>query len=46
MNPRVDIACGLDIHRSTIVGSNIRADGSKETRTFTTTLDDALALKD
>lgn len=46
MNPRVEIACGLDVHRSKIVGSIIHSNGSKETRTFTTGIDDAIALKD
>ena len=45
MNPRVEIACGLDVHRSKIVGSIVHSDGGKETRTFTTGIDDAIALK-
>lgn len=46
MNPRVKIACGLDVHRSKIVGSVVTEDGILETRSFTTTIDDTLALKD
>jgi transposase len=46
MNPRVKIACGLDIHRSKIVGSIVTSAGTHETRTFTTNIDDTLALKD
>jgi transposase len=46
MNPRVKIACGLDVHRSKIVGSIATEDGILETRTFTTTVGDTLALKD
>jgi len=46
MNPRVKIACGLDVHRSKIVGSIVTSDGTYETRTFTTNIDDTLALKD
>jgi len=45
VNPRVEIACGLDVHRSKIVGSIVHSDGGKETRTFTTGIDDAIALK-
>lgn len=46
MNSRVEIACGLDIHRSKIVGSIVTSEGTMETRTFTTTIDDTLALKE
>lgn len=46
MNPRVKIACGLDVHRSKIVGSIVTSDGTNEMRTFTTNIDDTLALKD
>jgi len=46
MNSRVKIACGLDVHRSKIVGSIVTSAGTNEMRTFTTNLDDTLALKD
>jgi len=46
MHSRVKIACGLDVHRSKIVGSIVTAEGTQETRTFTTNIDDTLALKD
>jgi transposase len=46
VNPRVEIACGLDVHRSKIVGAILQSDGRKETRTFMTGIDDAIALKD
>lgn len=46
MNSRVKIACGLDVHRSKIVGSIVTDEGTQETRTFTTTIDDTLALRD
>jgi len=46
MNSRVQIACGLDVHRSKIVGSIVTCEGDQETRTFTTTIEDTLALKD
>lgn len=46
MNSRVKIACGLDVHRSKIVGSIITSDGTYETRTFTTNIEDTLALKE
>jgi transposase len=46
MNSRVKIACGLDVHRSKIVGSIVTSAGTNEMRTFTTNIDDTLALKD
>jgi transposase len=46
MNSRVKIACGLDVHRSKIVGSIVTSVGTHETRTFTTNIDDTLALKE
>jgi len=46
MHSRVKIACGLDVHRSKIVGSIVTSTGTHETRTFTTNIDDTLALKD
>lgn len=46
MNSRVKIACGLDVHRSKIVGSIVTSAGTNEIRTFTTNIDDTLALKD
>jgi len=46
MHSRVKIACGLDVHRSKIVGSIVTFSGTHETRTFTTNIDDTLALKD
>lgn len=46
MHSRVKIACGLDVHRSKIVGSIVTDEGTQETRTFTTTINDTFALKD
>ena len=46
INSRVKIACGLDVHRSKIVGSIVTSAGTNEMRTFTTNIDDTLALKD
>ena len=46
MHSRVKIACGLDVHQSTIVGSIVTSEGTHETRTFTTNIDNTLALKD
>jgi len=46
MFSRVNIACGLDVHYSKIVGSIVTSDGTSETRTFTTNIDDTLKLRD
>ena len=46
MHSRVKIACGLDVHQSKIVGSIVTSEGTHETRTFTTNIDNTLALKD
>jgi hypothetical protein len=46
MFSQVNIACGLDIYYSKIVGSIVTFDGTHETRTFTTYVDDTLKLKD
>ena len=46
MFSRVNIACGLDVHYSKIVGSIVTSDGTSETRTFTTYIDDTLKLRD
>jgi transposase len=46
MNSRVKIACGLDVHRSKIVGSIVTFAGTNDMRTFTTNIDGTLALKD
>ena len=46
MFSRVNIACGLDVHYSKIVGSIVTSDGTHETRTFTTYIDDTLKLRD
>lgn len=43
---RVDISCGLDVHKSSISGTILKSDGTIETQRFSTALDGLLALKE
>lgn len=43
---RVNISCGLDVHKSSISGAILNSDGSYETHQFSTTIDGLLALKE
>lgn len=42
---RVNISCGLDVHKSSISATILKSDGSYENHQFSTTIDDLLALK-
>lgn len=46
MYARVNISCGLDVHKSSIAGAILKADGTFTTHQFPTTLDGLLALKE
>jgi len=43
---RVNISCGLDVHKSSISGSILKSDGTFETHQFSTTIDGLLAMKE
>ena len=43
---RVNITCGLDVHKSSISGAILKADGTFTTNQFSTTIEGLLALKE
>ena len=43
---RVNISCGLDVHKSSISGAILKSDGTFETHQFSTTIDGLLAMKE
>lgn len=46
MIPRVDQACGLDVHKSTVSATVLRCDSISTTRSFPTTIDGLLRLRE
>lgn len=46
MFPRVDSACGIDVHRSKLTATIIDASGSYETKNYSTQLPDLIRLRD
>ena len=43
---RVNISCGLDVHKSSISGAILKSDGTFATQQFTTTIDGLLSMKE
>ena len=43
---RVDISCGLDVHKSSISGAILKSDGTFATHQFSTNIDGLLSLKE
>jgi transposase len=46
MIPRVEISCGLDVHRKTIAATILKSDGRSSNRQFLTTVDQLIELKE
>lgn len=43
---RVDISCGLDVHKSSITGTILKSDGTYATQKFSTNIEGLLSLKE